>query len=222
MWRLRIAKVRPKLSLAVLALDLEPIQDPGESVAAALKKPRQINVVWACLQQEEKVRFGTNYTTSCRNLLVSVNMWSCPGRCWHGSKVPVGVWKEDGREHAAGYQNSLVTCLLWRAPLEIKKKVSMKLIMVRENFLMVMFGYHWGRTFTQEFDRSTVSICLSLMCLGSILRIFLNIVLAITWWNCEKRKTSVSRKTVLRETMAHSQSLKILGRVLMLNGTEFT
>lgn len=171
-WMPWIANARPRLSLVVLTLHLEPIQDPWKSVAEALKKPGQINVVWTCLQQEEKIRFSTKHSskgyfnlktdvfklvilragagcmTSCRNLLVLVSMMSCPGSHWHGSKVPVGLWNENGREHTAGYQNNLMIYLLWRASW--KKKVSIKLIIIHENFFLVMSGYHRGRTLTQE------------------------------------------------------------------------
>lgn len=39
----RIANARPKLSLVVLTLHVEPVQDPEG--AETLKKPEQINVV---------------------------------------------------------------------------------------------------------------------------------------------------------------------------------
>lgn len=145
MWMLRIANVRPKLSLVVLTL--EPIQDPWGLVAEALEKPGQINVVWACLQQEEKIRFSTKHSskgyfnskinvfklvipsagagcmTSCRNLLVLVSIMSSPGSRGHCSQVPVGLWNKNGREHTAGYQNNLMTCLLWWAPWGKKKSI---------------------------------------------------------------------------------------------------
>lgn len=139
-------------------------------------------------------------------VLVLVNVMSCPGRHSHCSKVLVGLWKEDGREHAAGYQINLMTYLLQRAPWK-KKKVSMKLVIIHENFLVVVSRYHWGRMFTQGFSSSMVAIVLSLVGVGSRFCSFLNRIVAITWWNCRKCKAGVSREIVLRETtMTHCLS----------------
>lgn len=59
---------------------------------------------------------GTGCVTGCRNLLVLVSKMCCPaGKESHCRKVPVGLWKENGRECTAGCQSNLIIYLLQRA-----------------------------------------------------------------------------------------------------------
>lgn len=52
---------------------------------------------------------GTGCLTGCRNLLELMSKMCCPaGKEGHGRKVPVGLWKENGRECVAGNQSSLM------------------------------------------------------------------------------------------------------------------
>lgn len=71
----------------------------------------------------------------------------------------------------------------------------MKLVIIHENFLVVMSRYHWGRMFTQGFSSSMVAIVLSLVGVGSRFCSFLNRI-----GETEKCKAGVSREIVLRET----------------------
>lgn len=57
---------------------------------------------------------GKGCLTSWRNLLLLVSRVCCPGTQDHCRKVPVDLWKENGRECTTGYQSSLVIYLLQR------------------------------------------------------------------------------------------------------------